>query len=116
LDHGNKVLSERQRKGGENLLLDAGPGGFEGGMSTKKYEKVIGTSRATASRELIDLLEMGLLEQVGAGRSTRCCVALPGWGVAANRWSPRFGVRPIPMRCSLQRSQVQAGAVKRPPP
>jgi Fic family protein len=62
-----------------NLLLDAGPGGFEGGMSTKKYENVTGTSRATASRELIDLAAMGLLRQIGAGRSTRYGVALPGW-------------------------------------
>ena len=36
LDHGNKALSEGQRKV-KNLLRDAGPGGFEGGMSTKKY-------------------------------------------------------------------------------
>ena len=84
LDHGNKALGERQRKV-LNLLLDAGPGGFEGGMSTKKYENVTGTSRATASRELIDLEAMGLLKHVGGGRSTRYYVALPGWGAAANR-------------------------------
>jgi len=32
-----------------NLLLDAGPGGFEGGMSTRKYESIAGTSRATVA-------------------------------------------------------------------
>ena len=78
LDHGNKAMNERQRKV-MNLLLDAGPGGFDGGMSTKKYENVTGTSRATASRELIDLEAMGLLHQVGGGRSTRYYVRLPGW-------------------------------------
>ena len=78
LDHGNKAMNERQRKV-MNLLLDAGPGGFDGGMSTKKYENVTGTSRATASRELIDLEAMGLLQQVGGGRSTRYYVRLPGW-------------------------------------
>lgn len=78
LDHRDKVLNERQRKV-MNLLLDAGPGGFEGGMSTRKYENIAGTSRATASRELIELETLGLLEQVGAGRSTRYYVKLPGW-------------------------------------
>lgn len=79
LEHGHKALNERQRKA-MNLLLDAGPGGFDGGMSTKKYEHSTGASRATASRELIDLEAMGLLERVGGGRSTRYYVRLPGWG------------------------------------
>lgn len=78
LDHRDKALNERQRKV-MNLLLDAGPGGFEGGMSTKKYESVAATSRATASRELLELEALDLLEQVGAGRSTRYYVKLPGW-------------------------------------
>jgi Fic family protein len=78
LDHGNQTLNERQRKV-MNLLLDAGPGGFDGGMSTKKYENITGASRATASRELIDLEAKGLLQQVGGGRSTRYHVRLPGW-------------------------------------
>ncbi|MCX2861353.1 Fic family protein [Paucibacter sp. PLA-PC-4] len=78
LEHNSKPLNERQRKV-LNLLLNAGPGGFEGGMSTKKYENIAATSRATASRELIELEAMGLLEQVGGGRSTRYYVKLPGW-------------------------------------
>lgn len=78
LDHNNKVLNERQRKV-MNLLLNTGPGGFEGGMSTKKYESITSTSRATASRELIELEALDLLEHVGAGRSTRYYVKLPGW-------------------------------------
>ena len=78
LDHHDKALNERQRKV-MNLLLDAGPGGFEGGMSTKKYESIAATSRATASRELLELEAMELLEQVGVGRSTRYYVKLAGW-------------------------------------
>jgi Fic family protein len=78
LDHSDKVLNERQRKV-MNLLLNAGPGGFEGGISTRKYESIAGTSRATASRELLELASFGMLEQVGAGRSTRYYVKLPGW-------------------------------------
>lgn len=79
MDHSNKDLNERQRKA-MNLLLDAGPNGFEGGMSTKKYESITGTSRASASRELIDLEALGLLARAGAGRSTRYYVKLSGWG------------------------------------
>lgn len=78
LEHSDKVLSERQRKV-MNLLLDAGPGGFQGGMSTKKYQSVAGTSRATASRELLELGALGLLQQVGAARATRYYMMLPGW-------------------------------------
>jgi Fic family protein len=78
LDHSSKPLNERQRKA-LNILLDAGPGGFEGGMSTRKYENITGASRATASRELIDLEALGLLQQAGAGRSTRYYVRLAGW-------------------------------------
>jgi Fic family protein len=79
IDHRDKVLTTRQRKV-VNLLLDAGPRGFEGGMNTRKYESVGGTSRATASRELIELENMGILEKVGAGRSTRYYPSIPGWG------------------------------------
>src|SRR5205807_2595747 len=70
MDHSSKDLNERQRKA-VNLLLDAGPNGFEGGMSTRKYEGINGTSRASASRELIELEALGLLARAGAGRSTR---------------------------------------------
>ena len=76
MTHSDKSLNERQRKV-LNLLLDAGPEGFEGGMSTKKYESIAKTSRATASRELIQLEALGLLAQLGAGRSTRYRVKLP---------------------------------------
>lgn len=81
MDHADKDLAERQRKV-MNLLLDAGPNGFEGGMSTRKYESIAGTSRATASRELVELQARGLLVRAGAGRSTRYYVNLPGRGPA----------------------------------
>lgn len=77
-EHRDKDLSARQRKV-VNTLLDAGPGGFAGGMSTKKYESLAATSRATASRELIELEALGLLGSAGAGRSTRYYVKLAGW-------------------------------------
>lgn len=77
-EHREKGLNARQRKV-LGVLLEAGPGGFEGGMSTKKYESITNTSRATASRELIALESIGLLRASGAGRSTRYHIALAGW-------------------------------------
>jgi Fic family protein len=77
-EHRDKDLNARQRKV-VNTLLDAGAGGFEGGMSTQKYGSLAATSRATASRELIELAALGLLCTAGAGRSTRYYIHLAGW-------------------------------------
>ncbi len=69
-DHTEVNLSERQRKV-VNRMLDAGPGGFEGGLTTRKYVGMTRTSRATAQREIADLLAKGLLvRRPGGGRST----------------------------------------------
>lgn len=63
-------LNERQRKV-LNRLLDAGPHGFEGGMTTRKYMGMTKTSRATAYRELAELVEVGCLQPMaGGGRSS----------------------------------------------
>lgn len=68
--HSEIPLSERQRKV-LNRLLDAGPGGFAGGLSTRKYMGMTKTSRATAWREIEDLLQKGLIRPLpGGGRST----------------------------------------------
>ena len=53
-----------------NRLLDAGPGGFEGGMTNRKYAGMTNVSRATAQRELADLVSKGILRpNPGGGRS-----------------------------------------------
>ena len=52
-------------------MLDAGPEGFEGGMSARKYESIAKTSKATATRDLQILAEIKALKIEGAGRSTR---------------------------------------------
>lgn len=53
-----------------NRLLDAGPNGFEGGLKNKKYMGIAHTSRATAQRELADLLQKGVFVRLpGGGRS-----------------------------------------------
>lgn len=66
LRHQGTTLNERQRKV-VNRLLDAGGGGFEGGINTRKYMSMTKTSRATAYRELTDLVEKGCLAPTGKG-------------------------------------------------
>ena len=51
-------------------VLDAGPGGFEGGLTTRKYVSMTKTSRATAYREISDLVSKGVLRvNPGKGRN-----------------------------------------------
>jgi len=52
-------------------MLEEGPKGFEGGMSTKKYIALTRTSKATATRDLQDLVKKGAFIPFGGGRSTR---------------------------------------------
>lgn len=67
--HNAISINERQRKV-INRLLDAGKGGFEGGLTTRKYVSMTKASRATAFREISDLLEKRILRQRNAkGRS-----------------------------------------------
>lgn len=69
-DHGGASLSERQKKV-VNRVLEAGRGGFEGGMTTRKYLGLAHCSRATAQREIADLVAKGLfVKRPGGGRST----------------------------------------------
>jgi len=63
-------LSDRQRKA-VNTLLDAVPGGFAGGLSAGKYQNLTSTSRQTASRDLADLVEKGVLRVTGQLKGTR---------------------------------------------
>ena len=62
-------LSERQIKV-LHRMLEAGPEGFAGGMTPRKYASLTRTSKATATRDLAKLSEWGLLIPEGAGRST----------------------------------------------
>lgn len=52
-------------------MLEEGPEGFEGGMSAKKYVTITRTSKATATRDLQDLVAKGIFAPIGGGRSTR---------------------------------------------
>ena len=52
-------------------LFKAGPDGFKGGLSAENYIAITGTSRATATRDLQDLVERGALTRTGQLRYTR---------------------------------------------
>lgn len=62
------LLSTPQIKAIGKMFL-AGPKGFRGGMTAKKYMSITRASRATASRSLTELAGIGALEKKGAGRS-----------------------------------------------
>jgi Fic family protein len=53
-------------------MLEEGPKGFEGGMNARKYIGVTKTSKATATRDLQQLLEIEAFVPAGkaGGRST----------------------------------------------
>lgn len=52
-------------------MLDEGNLGFEGGMNARKYVSLAKTSKATATRDLQDLVVKGIFKPIGGGRSTR---------------------------------------------
>jgi Fic family protein len=47
------------------------PNKFQGGINVKKYISLTSVSKATATRDLQQLVEMRALTVIGAGRSTR---------------------------------------------
>lgn len=52
-------------------MLEAGPDGFEGGMNARKYISLNRVSKATATRDLQQLVACGAFRPVGGGRSAR---------------------------------------------
>ena len=51
-------------------MLKEGPKGFEGGMTARKYIRLTKVAKATATRDLQDLVSQGALIPAGGGRST----------------------------------------------
>lgn len=71
-EHREKSLNERQIKI-LNKILDIGIENFEGGISTKKYISITKVSKATAVRDISQLVEFGCIEQIegSGGRNIR---------------------------------------------
>ncbi|WP_165499684.1 Fic family protein [Pedobacter frigidisoli] len=67
-DFFKETLNERQQKVLQKMY-SFGLDGFIGGMSTKKYISITGTSKATATRDLQALENLGVLVASGGGRS-----------------------------------------------
>jgi len=63
-------LNERQTKVIARVFRE-GPEGFKGGLSAENYIRITGTSRATATRDLQDLVDMDVLTRSGERKSTR---------------------------------------------
>ena len=76
-DYFRDQLNERQLRIVQRMLKE-GPQGFEGGMSAKKYISITKTSKATATRDLQDLVKKSVLKPMGGGRSTAYEVNLVG--------------------------------------
>lgn len=63
-------LNPRQEKVVSRMFQE-GPGGFEGGLSAKNYITITGAARATATRDLQDLVSKNALKRTGERKSTR---------------------------------------------
>jgi len=69
-------LNERQEKALLRMFAE-GPEGFKGGMSAGKYITITKASRATATRDLADLVEKRVLVKTGELRHARYALNLP---------------------------------------
>jgi Fic family protein len=68
-------LNERQEKVIARLSKE-GIAGFKGGLSAENYISITATSRATATRDLQQLVEIGALARTGERRHTRYSLSL----------------------------------------
>lgn len=57
-------------------MFKEGPDGFKGGLSAENYIAITDTSRATATRDLQDLVQKGALTRRGQLRHTRYALNL----------------------------------------
>jgi Fic family protein len=66
----SKQLNESQLKVVKRMF-DEGHEGFIGGMNAEKYMRIAKVSKATATRHLSQMVEIGILKIEGKGRATR---------------------------------------------
>jgi Fic family protein len=57
-------------------MFREGIDGFKGGLSAENYLRITGTSRATATRDLQDLVALGAFTRTGELRHTRYALNL----------------------------------------
>jgi Fic family protein len=69
-DRFHAQMNKRQQKVVKKMF-EGSPEAFEGGIQAKKYMSIAKTSKATATRDLQDLLQKGVIKSLqGGGRST----------------------------------------------
>src|SRR6266705_494882 len=73
-------LNERQEKIIARMFRE-GIDGFKGGLSAENYISISKISRATATRDLQDLIEKGAFTKTGELRHTRYFLNLPAGAV-----------------------------------
>ncbi|MBS1655940.1 MAG: Fic family protein [Bacteroidetes bacterium] len=66
-DRFRKQLNDRQLAV-IRRMLEEGPQGFKGGMNARKYIGITKTSKATATRDMQQLLEIGAFTDAGSGK------------------------------------------------
>ncbi len=69
-DRVKRQINERQEKALARIFRE-GVEGFKGGLSAENYISMTGAVRATATRDLQDLVDKGVLIRTGALKSTR---------------------------------------------
>jgi len=74
LSNAKSQLNERQLKVFERMAQE-GSKGFAGGMSAGKYQKIAHTSKATATRDLAEMVGLGVLIRLGEGAGVRYVIA-----------------------------------------
>lgn len=74
-DHFRDQLNERQQKVVARMFRE-GIAGFKGGLSAENYIAITGTSRATTTRDLQDLVEKRAVRRTGVGKGTRYSLQL----------------------------------------
>lgn len=70
-------LNDRQEKVALRMFRE-GIDGFQGGLSAENYIRITKTSRATATRDLSEMLDMGALKKGGKLRHTRYHLNISG--------------------------------------
>jgi Fic family protein len=75
LDRLRGQINARQEKALLRILTE-GPEGFKGGLSSGNYGAITGASPATATRDLVDLVEKGALVRAGELRHARYHIAI----------------------------------------
>jgi Fic family protein len=67
--------NDRQKK-----VVDMLFGNFKGNLTTSKYAKLAKTSQDTAGRDIAELVDWGILQRAGGGRSTHYRLSCNGYG------------------------------------